>query len=46
MIPRLLLFFAAATGPGIHWVENDYPKALAEASARHVPVFVEMWAPW
>ncbi|MGE0641308.1 MAG: thioredoxin family protein [Thermoanaerobaculia bacterium] len=28
------------------WVENDYPKALAEARARNVPIFLEAWAPW
>ncbi len=46
MISGLLLLFAAATGPRLPWVENDFPKALAEASARRVPVFVEMWASW
>ena len=33
----------AATLP---FVENDAPKALADAKTRHVPVFVEAWAPW
>ena len=28
------------------FVENDAPKALADAKTRHVPVFVEAWAPW
>ncbi|MGD0530277.1 MAG: thioredoxin family protein, partial [Polyangiaceae bacterium] len=30
----------------IAFVENDYPRALAEARARHVPLFVDTWAPW
>ncbi len=45
MISHLLLFFAAAAS-GLPWVEGDYAKALAAAKARHVPVFVDVWAPW
>lgn len=30
----------------IHFVEDDYPRALAEARARGVPVFVDAWATW
>jgi tetratricopeptide (TPR) repeat protein len=40
---------ATATGAeagAIAFVENDYPRALAEARARHVPLFVDAWAPW
>ncbi|HEX5043016.1 MAG TPA: hypothetical protein VFV75_08920 [Candidatus Polarisedimenticolaceae bacterium] len=28
------------------FVEDDYARALAEAKARAVPLFVEAWAPW
>lgn len=28
------------------FIENDYAKALAQASAKNVPLFVEAWAPW
>jgi tetratricopeptide (TPR) repeat protein len=28
------------------FVEDDYDRALAEARARHVPLFVDAWAPW
>jgi hypothetical protein len=28
------------------WIEDDYGKAIAEAKARKVPIFVESWAPW
>ena len=26
--------------------QADYAKALAEARARKVPLFIEAWAPW
>ena len=25
---------------------DDYPKALAEARSRDLPLFIEAWAPW
>jgi tetratricopeptide (TPR) repeat protein len=28
------------------FIENDYPRALAEARARHLPLFIDAWAPW
>jgi thioredoxin-like negative regulator of GroEL len=28
------------------FVENDYPRALADAQARKLPLFVDAWAPW
>jgi len=28
------------------WIEDDYAKAISEAKARNLPVFVESWAPW
>ena len=28
------------------FVEDDYSKALAAAKTKHVPIFVEAWAPW
>lgn len=27
-------------------IEDDYPRALAEARARNVPMLVDVWAPW
>jgi hypothetical protein len=36
----------AAEREVLHFIENDYPKALAEARARKVPIFIEAWAPW
>ena len=28
------------------FISDDYARALAEAKARKVPIFVESWAPW
>jgi len=50
-LARLLLMAAAAapalgTAAGPRWISDDWPRALAEAKARKVPVFVDAWAPW
>ncbi len=53
----LLLVSAALAGPAhaaagssparsVPFIEDDYARALREARARHVPIFVESWAPW
>lgn len=46
----LCLFVGAATAHAVNsvlpWIEDDYAKALAEARARKVPIFLEAWAPW
>jgi hypothetical protein len=36
---------AAATGP-LPFIADDFARARAEAMRRHVPVFVDVWAPW
>jgi hypothetical protein len=28
------------------FIEDDWPKALADAKAKSVPIFIEAWAPW
>lgn len=28
------------------FIEDDYSRALAEAQARQLPLFIESWAPW
>ncbi len=28
------------------FISDDYPKALAEARTRKLPIFIEAWAPW
>ena len=31
---------------GLPFIEDDYPKAIAEAKSKHLPLFVDSWAPW
>jgi tetratricopeptide (TPR) repeat protein len=56
LVPLLgLVFFGCAgrvpapahveAGP-LPFIEDDYPRALAEARAQRRPLFVETWAPW
>lgn len=35
-----------APAEALPFIENDYARALADARARNVPVFVDAWAPW
>src|SRR5438477_5889408 len=44
MLPALLLI-AAAHG-SLHFIDDDYPKALAIARAERKPLFVDFWATW
>src|SRR5512146_2176317 len=44
MLPALLLI-AAAHG-SLHFIEDDYPRALAAARAADKPLFVDFWATW
>jgi len=41
---------AAAPAPHkksvLPFIADDYAKALQEARARKVPIFIEAWAPW
>jgi hypothetical protein len=37
---------APAARPALPFIDDDYPKALAEARAKKLPIFVEAWAPW
>lgn len=39
-------FAATESKPTLPFVRDDYPKALAEAQARKLPLFVDVWAPW
>ena len=36
----------ATATPVLPFIADDYEKALAEARARRVPLFIESWAPW
>ncbi len=35
-----------AAGPVLPWIEDDFARAVTEAKARKLPMFVESWAPW
>ena len=37
---------SAPAPPVLPFIEDDFPRALAEARARKLPIFVEAWAPW
>jgi hypothetical protein len=36
----------SASPDALPFIEDDYPRALALAKDRHVPLFVDGWAPW
>jgi hypothetical protein len=48
--PLLLAASLAASAPAspqvLPWIEDDYPKALAQARTKNLPIFVDNWAPW
>jgi hypothetical protein len=47
MVPLALAAAAlTASAAGLPWIQDNYPKALAEAKQRNLPMFVEVWAPW
>jgi ABC-type sugar transport system substrate-binding protein len=33
-------------GHVLPWIEDDLTRAMADAKARKLPLFVESWAPW
>ena len=37
---------APAVASVLPWIEDDHSRAVAEAKARKLPIFVESWAPW
>jgi hypothetical protein len=37
---------AAPAAKVLPFIANDYTRAVAEAKARRVPLFIESWAPW
>lgn len=53
-VPAALgLFLAAGAGASpaelekaLPFIADDYAKALAEARAQKLPLFIEAWAPW
>ena len=45
MIIPLVALLASLHG-SLHFIDDDYPKALATARAEHKPLFVDFWATW
>jgi len=37
---------AAHEGAPLPFIEDDYDRALSEAKAKGLPLFVDTWAPW
>jgi hypothetical protein len=37
---------APAHSAALPFIADDYPRAVTEAKARGVPIFVDSWAPW
>jgi endonuclease YncB( thermonuclease family) len=37
---------AAELEKALPFIADDYAKALAEARAQKLPLFIEAWAPW
>jgi len=37
---------ARSPRPVLPFLHDDYTRAVAEARARRVPLFIEAWAPW
>jgi hypothetical protein len=37
---------AVVAAAGLPFISDNYGAALSEAKQRHVPIFVEVWAPW
>ncbi len=45
-VPLCLTAAQKTPAPALPFIENDYARALNEAKARNLPLFVEAWAPW
>jgi hypothetical protein len=47
----LIAVLAAVSAPlcaasNLPFIDDDYARALGEARARKLPLFIEAWAPW
>jgi hypothetical protein len=42
----VLSSIAAASSFALPFVNDDYRAALKAAKQRHLPLFVDVWAPW
>jgi hypothetical protein len=36
----------AVAATRLPWLDNDYDAARRQARTRHLPLLVEVWAPW
>lgn len=45
IVAAVVLTSASATA-SLPMIEDDVERARAEATARKLPLFVEVWAPW
>ena len=45
-IALLAISTAAHAKEVVPFIENDYSKALTQAKAKNLPIFVDAWAPW
>lgn len=49
-LPRMVAAADRAPATAVHealpFIEDDYPRALAEARTRKIPLFVDTWATW
>jgi len=46
MLATIVAAALAANASGIRFIEDDYPRALAQARKEHKPVLVDTWALW
>jgi tetratricopeptide (TPR) repeat protein len=46
MLALIVAAAVAANASGIEFIEDDYPKALAQAREQQKPVLVDTWASW
>jgi hypothetical protein len=46
MAPRAATTPPPARQAVLPFIADDYARAVAEAKARKVPIFIEAWAPW
>jgi hypothetical protein len=46
VVSLLMLSGAALVAKPLPFIPDDYPKGLTEGKLRHLPMFVEVWAPW
>jgi hypothetical protein len=44
--PRAHSAVAKPASSPLPWIADDWPRALAVARQKKLPIFVENWAPW